>query len=368
MSMFERHFIASAIVLGLVAVGAGAADLLNARAQSPGDAASPAATPAPAADQGGTQIKIVDFVEKTYPVVRDTEALGSPASGAPLVARLRQDVPIKVVGVVEGMEWLQVELPDKRIAFVPVDAVPAATSAPAGPATSRETAEASPAEPPASGNSTSPPSAQTAALPPQAAPDAAAVREEPESTEPLPEPVEFQDDSQSLYVLKRTGVFVEPSSAAPQAYLVDRGTAVESIAKTKDGKWAWVTTEDGRPAFIAMADLAPSAPLPDDVSGVAQVVDTATIKIGTQKIALFGIEGIGGVYSKQLQSLIDVKGKKLDCRRTDEKYVCDLPGGLDVGEAAILNGAARPGPDASPEYLQKAAAAKAAGRGIWAPK
>lgn len=180
--------------------------------------------------------------------------------------------------------------------------------------------------------------------------------------------MEFQDDAEERYAIKRTGVFLGPSRAAPEEYFVDRGAAVDAIAKTKDGRWAWVNPADRKPAFIEMADLGSSAPPPDEVSGIAKVIDTGTIKIRTQTLELPGVEGLTGIYSKQLQSLIDVKGEKLDCHLIDQKYVCELPGGIDVGNTAIMNGAARPGSDASQEYLNQAEAAKNAGRGIWSQK
>ena len=75
----------------------------------------------------------------------------------------------------------------------------------------------------------------------------------------LPPTVEFVAANDQLSVTRPTPVFLAPNEYAPQVFTVNPGTLVEVIAKSRDGAWAWVTTADGAPAYIPMADLKPPA-------------------------------------------------------------------------------------------------------------
>jgi hypothetical protein len=193
---------------------------------------------------------------------------------------------------------------------------------------------------------------------------------------PPPTIIEFLSSFDYLVARQPAGVFIAPNTDAPQMYVIEAGTLVETMAKSKDGKWAWVATADGLPAYIALANLGEieqeashDPPSPTDVvSGRAAVIDTGRMKIDGQEIALSGIAGLGGSYAKKLQSLIETNGQALECRRDGGQYRCFLPGGIDIGEAALLNCVARPGSGATENYLRQADAAKKARRGVWAQK
>ena len=175
-------------------------------------------------------VKIIELISQTYPVGQTTEALAAPTAGAASVMRLRQGAEVRVVGVVEGGGWYQIELPDKRLAYVPVGMIPAVAAPRQGAPAS---AAPSPPPPPATAGESGP-----IALPPT---------------------VEFVAASDQLSVTQPTPVFLAPNEYAPQAFTVKQGTTVEVIAKSRDGAWAWVATADGAPAYIPMSRLGPLA-------------------------------------------------------------------------------------------------------------
>ena len=177
---------------------------------------------------------------------------------------------------------------------------------------------------------------------------------------------EFEEAAAILVVASSSAAYVAPSGDAPQLYPLKVGTPIQAIEKSKDNKWQVALTEDGKAVFVPTADLGPySPPLPDDVRGQAKVIDTATLVVGIQKLALAGVTGEGGDYAQQLQALINAKGGTLHCQRQASKYTCDLPGVGDIARVALFNGAARPGPDARDDYRQQADAAQSAHKGIW---
>jgi hypothetical protein len=181
-----------------------------------------------------------------------------------------------------------------------------------------------------------------------------------------PPATQFEETSEIVVVASSSAAYAAPSADAPKFYPINVGTPIQTIEKSTDGKWDVALTEDGQAVFVPTADLGPyTRPLPDDVRGQAKVVDTATVVVGTQQLALAGVTGEGGDYAQQLQALINAKGGTLRCQRQAAKYICDLPDIGDIARAALFNGAARPGPDAGEDYREQAYAAQNAHKGIW---
>jgi hypothetical protein len=219
-----------ALLAGLAGVFAVIAGTMPAGAQTAPDA--PAEAPA-------KPVKLVELIGKPYPMGETTEALDAPAAEAASIMRVRQGASVEVVGIAEGDGWYQIELPDKRLAYVRIAAIPAA-------------APNAPAEAPAK-------TVAAAAPAPAAPPEEAAADEGPAID--LPPTTDFEEASDQLSVANPTAVYLAPDKHSPQAYPVKVGTMVEVIAKSKDGNWAWVNTADGGPAYIPLADMAP-APAP----------------------------------------------------------------------------------------------------------
>jgi hypothetical protein len=232
-----------------------------------------------------------------------------------------------------------------------------------------------------------PPAAPVEAAPPAAPAPAASAASAPVSAKPaLPDSsangtgsvpdiatIDFAPTTGQFTITKPSAAFVAASGDSPQMYPLQPGIGVRATEQSKDGKWVIALTEDGQAAFLPSATLGPYQPdaaasvpeLPEAISGPATVVDTATLTVNGQKVPLFGIEGETGVLADQLQDLITATGPNVTCQPHELTYVCTLPNGTDVARAALYNGAARPGQDASDDYRQVSDAAKSAHKGIW---
>jgi endonuclease YncB( thermonuclease family) len=109
----------------------------------------------------------------------------------------------------------------------------------------------------------------------------------------------------------------------------------------------------------------PPEPQPVVLTGtVDQVIDTATLKIQGETIELAGIKGLGSPYRDQLAKFIEEQGSQIRCEPINERYVCFVSN-VDLGLAALTNGAARPAADATPQYRQAADDARRNRRGIF---
>jgi hypothetical protein len=97
---------------------------------------------------------------------------------------------------------------------------------------------------------------------------------------------------------------------------------------------------------------------------VDQVIDTGTLKVQGETIELAGIKGLGSPYRDQLAKFIEEQGSQIRCEPISGRYVCFVSN-VDLGLAALTNGAARPAADATPQYRQAADEARRNRRGIF---
>ena len=346
---------ALALVLVAVVLSAGAA----------------AQTSAPAA----SEVKISEFVEQDFPLPTTIEARQRPADDAPVLARLRQGMSLRIKGIVDGNNWLQVALPDGRVGYVHASDIPAVLTStaptPGAPTQSGAAVTATGAAPP-------PPAAAPSAVESAAPPPDQAANQNTESTATaeLPPLIQFSPVDQAMKVGHDTSVFVAPNRDAPQIYGVHAGVVVEVVAVSNDKAWAWVATENSDPAYIAMTDLTPATPeeiqavvaeFPPTISGRATVAaTTSALRIGDRELDLYGLEGLGPPFTQQLQALIDRLGRTLACERKGSEYVCQTSSKHDIAEEALRSGIARPDASASPDYVKAAEEARTAKRGTWA--
>jgi hypothetical protein len=234
-------------ILALIASGA------PALAQNASDDLPPTYTPAVPAP-----VKLVELIGGEYPMGQTAEALEAPFIGAATVVRVRQGAEVKVVGIAEG-GWYQIELPDKRLAYVQLAMIPAASGTPAP-------AAIAPAAPAAMPAAAAPPLAPPMALPPPVAAAGAEPPPPPAADEnpalDLPPTLDFEAANDQLIIVNPTAVYLAPNLHSPKAYPVAPGTMINVIAKSTDGNWAWVNTADGAPAYIPMTDIGqpPDAP------------------------------------------------------------------------------------------------------------
>jgi hypothetical protein len=189
----------------------------------------------------------------------------------------------------------------------------------------------------------------------------------------LPKVLTFEHLNAKFSIAKPTAAYVGASHEAPQMYSLPPGTPILAIEQSTDKQWVIAPTEDGQAAYLPTSDLGPFQPdaqqaipvLAETVTGVATVIDTATLSIDGQNIPLFGVAGETGDVAVKLQKQIDALGSTVTCQLQGDSYICMLPKDVDVARIALYNGAARPGPDATPDYQAQADAAKAAHKGIW---
>jgi hypothetical protein len=261
-----------------------------------------------------------------------------------------------------GATYYFLNQPATPVTPAPVTPAPAAVAPPApGPA------PATPAPTPAPAAANPPPASESAGG--SAEPEPGGV------SAPDVASVEFSSLVQPFSLEKDSAAYVAASSDAPQMYPLRAGTPLTSTEKSKDGKWVIALTEDGQAAYLPASDLGPYDPskvpapeLPATVSGDANVLDTATLQVGDQKVTLTGVKGETGEYADNLQKLISAQGPHVDCTLQGQTYQCILPTRMDVARFALFNGAADVTDDASDDYKQQAEAAKAGHRGIWQEK
>jgi endonuclease YncB( thermonuclease family) len=199
--------------------------------------------------------------------LRDTvQAVDRPSSDAKPSGEIRVGAEVKAIGLVAGKQWVQIELPNHSLAYVPRAAIefengPAAPSAPA------------------------------------AAPTGAAAAATPTTA---------------------------PPAATPAA-------------------------------------------APGTIRGpVARVPNAATLIVGDQRLRLSGIDPGPQEALAPFENWVRGQGA-LTCEpdALTGRYHCFTGGGVDVAEAAILNGAGRVGDGATPAYRDSETQARDAKRGLW---
>ncbi|WP_430911393.1 nuclease [Methylobacterium sp. sgz302541] len=106
------------------------------------------------------------------------------------------------------------------------------------------------------------------------------------------------------------------------------------------------------------------APLPGDVAGPAEVVDTATLRIGGRTVRLFGVEWVRGGNAADLTRYL--AGRPVSCQRApgSENHLCQVEG-RDLSEVVLFNGGGRASPEASPDLAAAEDHARTERLGIW---
>jgi hypothetical protein len=106
--------------------------------------------------------------------------------------------------------------------------------------------------------------------------------------------------------------------------------------------------------------------LPASLSGNPTIVeDTSHLIVGGKKITLLGVSGLSGKSAIQLKDFLASQGGTVNCSLSGSKYYCKTATGVDVAEAAVVNGAAKVSSDGSSKLLSLQKEAQTAHRGIW---
>jgi membrane peptidoglycan carboxypeptidase len=121
-----------------------------------------------------------------------------------------------------------------------------------------------------------------------------------------------------------------------------------------------------RPAVPAPAKTEPGAPAL--VTGVPEVLDTATLAIDGRPVRLLGVDGLSGTAAWHLGRYI--RRRPVICTADQAKagfYRCTVDG-RDLSAAVLFNGGGRANADATPDLQRAESAARSSGTGVWAAK
>ncbi|MCJ2014805.1 nuclease [Methylobacterium sp. J-076] len=144
-----------------------------------------------------------------------------------------------------------------------------------------------------------------------------------------------------------------PANPAPEPPQAARAPSVpDNVTPPPEG--------DGR------GDPEADAPPPpaNAVTGIVQVIDTATLKVGGKLVHLFGVEWVRGGQADELARYIS--GRTVTCLPApgSENMNC-LVDGRDLSEVVLYNGGGRASPEASPELVAAEDHARSERLGVW---
>jgi endonuclease YncB( thermonuclease family) len=220
--------------------------------------------------QGPAAPAVEEWLNQNVRLHNTVQAVDRPSSDGKPSGEIRAGAEVKAIGLVAGKHWVQIELPDHSLAYVPMAAI------------------------------------------------------------------EFENDA------------VAPS--APAAVRGAAPTGAEAVPPP---------TTTPPPATPAAASGV--------IRGlVTRVPNAATLVVADQRLRLSGIDPGPGEALAPFESWVRGQGA-LMCEPDAQtgRYRCLTSGGVDVAEAAILNGAGRVGDGASPEYRASETQARTARRGLW---
>lgn len=103
---------------------------------------------------------------------------------------------------------------------------------------------------------------------------------------------------------------------------------------------------------------------PGSLSGVPELVDTATLRIGNTIVRLFGVEWARGAQTDDLKRYL--AGREVTCTPATrpDRHRCEVDG-RDLSDVVLYNGGGRATADATPELKAAEDHARAAGWGVW---
>lgn len=182
-----------------------------------------------------------------------------------------------------------------------------------------------------------------------------------------------------------------PAAGGKPAGEIRAGAEIKAIGLVAGKQWVEIELPDRSRAFVPRAAIeyetggSPAAPPPPEPSGavtptaataqgapetvrgtVARVPNAATLVVGDRRLRLSGVDPGPSAVLGPFESWVRGQGE-LVCEADAQtaRYRCFTGGGVDVAEAAILNGAGRVGDGATPEYRASEAQARQQKRGLW---
>ncbi|MFK5595430.1 nuclease [Methylobacterium sp. HMF5984] len=108
----------------------------------------------------------------------------------------------------------------------------------------------------------------------------------------------------------------------------------------------------------------PAPPAANAISGKAEVIDTATVRVAGKLMHLFGVEWVRGGQADELTKYL--AGRPITCTPVpgSENVSCTVEG-RDLSEVVLFNGGGRASPEASPELVAAEDHARTERIGVW---
>ncbi|MBY0294443.1 MAG: hypothetical protein K2X71_00135 [Methylobacterium sp.] len=122
-------------------------------------------------------------------------------------------------------------------------------------------------------------------------------------------------------------------------------------------------SEVGETGTLVPAPAAPQTS-PTSLAGVAEVIDTATLKLGGRTVRLFGVEWTKGAQGADLTNYL--AGRPVACQPAvkGSGYSCTVDG-HDLSEVVLYNGGGRATADATADLIEAERHARTEKLGIW---
>lgn len=104
---------------------------------------------------------------------------------------------------------------------------------------------------------------------------------------------------------------------------------------------------------------------PDEIGGPAEVIDTATLRVGGKLVRLFGVEWVRGGQADELTRYL--AGRSVTCQPVagSEARLCSVEG-RDLSEVVLFNGGGRASSEATPDLVAAEDHARSERLGVWA--
>ena len=200
--------------------------------------------------------------------------------------------------------------------------------------------------------------------------------------------------NQTLRLRAATQAFDRPSSDGKPAARIRAGAEVKAIGIVAGENWVQIELPDQQRAYIPKEAIEfdnstgsppggqqpePATLMPQKTTTpkttsatavlrgpVTKVPNAATLVVADQRIRLSGIDPGPLTVLSPFENWVRAQGP-LTCEPEAQtgRYRCFTNGGIDVAEAAILNGAGRVGDGATPGYRDGETQARQSHRGLW---
>lgn len=108
-----------------------------------------------------------------------------------------------------------------------------------------------------------------------------------------------------------------------------------------------------------------ATPQAGEIVGPAEVIDTATLKIGGRVVRLFGVVWVRGGQTEELARYLGKRPVTCQPVAGSEAHLCSVDG-RDLSEVVLFNGGGRASPEATPDLVAAEDRARSERLGVWA--